>query len=103
MNTRYKAPPKLGKWGRKLWLSTTKGARILEHDLQLLESACRLADRIQQCRTRLASEGLTVKGRYGQLVAHPLVEIERTASAEFRACLKLLGLHEQIPGMVNGR
>jgi P27 family predicted phage terminase small subunit len=93
----HKAPEKLGKWGRKLWLSTMKGSKAAEHDLALLETACRLIDRIHECRDRLAKEGLTVAGRYGQIVAHPLVEIERAAMAEFRQCLKLLGLHEEIP------
>jgi P27 family predicted phage terminase small subunit len=91
-------PKDLGKRGQSLWKATMKGAKASEHDLALLETACRLLDRIHECRDRLAKDGLVVAGRYGQLVAHPLIEIERAAMAEFRACLKLLGLHEQIPG-----
>jgi P27 family predicted phage terminase small subunit len=90
-------PKGLGKHGQSLWKATMKGAKASEHDLALLETACRLLDRIHSCRGRLATEGLTVTGRYGQIVAHPLIEIERGAMAEFRACLKLLGLHEQVP------
>jgi P27 family predicted phage terminase small subunit len=90
-------PKGLGKHGQNLFRATMKGAKASEHDLALLETACRLLDRIHDCRHRLATEGLTVNGRYGQPVAHPLVEIERAAMAEFRACLKLLGLHEKVP------
>ena len=92
-------PKDLGKHGKSLWKSTMKGSRASEHDLALLETACQLLDRIHDCRERLLKEGLTVKGRYGQPIAHPLVEIERVSMAEFRACVKLLGLHEQVPGV----
>jgi P27 family predicted phage terminase small subunit len=94
-------PKGLGKFGQNLWKATMKGAKASEHDLALLETACQLLDRIHNCRDRLAKEGLTTVGRYGQPVTHPLVEVERSAMAEFRACLKLLGLHEQVPkGMI---
>jgi len=92
-----KPPANLGKQGRKLWVATMKGAKASEHDLVLLETACRALDRLHICRERLGVEGLTVTGRYGQAVAHPLIEIERVAATEFRAALKLLGLHKQIP------
>jgi P27 family predicted phage terminase small subunit len=92
-----KPPVNMGKQGRKLWIATMKGAKAAEHDLVLLETACRSLDRLHICRARLATEGLTMAGRYGQPVAHPLIEIERVAAAEFRAALKLLGLHKQIP------
>jgi P27 family predicted phage terminase small subunit len=90
-------PKGLGKWGQSLWKATLKGAKAAPHDLVLLETACQLLDRIHTCREGLAKEGLTVTGRYGQPVAHPLIEIERGAMAEFRALLKLLGLHEKVP------
>lgn len=90
-------PKGLGKHGRSLWKLTLKGAKASEHDLVLLETACQLLDRIHNCRARLAKEGLTTVGRYGQPVAHPLIEIERGAMCEFRAILKLLGLHEKVP------
>jgi P27 family predicted phage terminase small subunit len=91
-------PKGLGKHGQSLWKATMTGAKASEHDLALLETGCALLDRVHSCRDRLATEGLTVNGRYGQPVAHPLIEIERGAMAEFRAILKLLGLHERVPG-----
>jgi P27 family predicted phage terminase small subunit len=92
-----RVPESLGKHGLKLWKSTMTGARATPQDLVVLETACRLLDRIHDCREILAKEGLTSKGRFGQLVMHPALEIERYAMAEFRACLKLLGLADQIP------
>lgn|SRR5215510_137398 len=92
-----KAPKGLQKWGRNLWTCTMTGARAKQHDLELLETACRLLDRIHQCRETLATDGLVSRGRYGQLIQHPLIEVERTAIAEFRQSLKMLGLHEQVP------
>jgi P27 family predicted phage terminase small subunit len=90
-----KAPQGLQKWGNNLWKCTMTGARAKQHDLELLETACRLNDRIHACRATLATDGLVSRGRYGQLIQHPLIEVERTAMAEFRQCLKMLGLHEQ--------
>jgi P27 family predicted phage terminase small subunit len=91
-------PPKgLAKHGETLWKRTMGGARASQHDLELLESACRLLDRIHQCRETLATDGLTSRGRYGQIVMHPAVEIEGRAMSEFRQCLKALGLYEQVP------
>ena len=93
-----RVPKGLGDRGRRLWKATMNaGTRADEHDRQLIETACRLADRIDQCREILARDGLTSRGRYGQLVQHPLVEVERSAMAEFRQCLKLSGLSRQIP------
>jgi P27 family predicted phage terminase small subunit len=97
MKSRIKPPESLEKWGKNLWKHTMNNAQAAQHDLELLETACRSLDRLHICRERLSTEGLTVKGRYGQPVAHPLIEIERVAAAEFRAALKLLGLHKQIP------
>src|ERR1700752_860662 len=95
-----KTPEGLGKHGQSLRKATMRGAKSNEHDRVLLETACRLLDRIHACRARVAKEGLTSKGRFGQLVMHPALEIERHAMAEFRACIKLLGLHTQIPGAI---
>jgi P27 family predicted phage terminase small subunit len=92
-----KAPQGLQKWGKTLWISTMTGAKAKQHDLELLETARRLLDRIHECRDTLATDGLVSRGRYGQLIQHPLIEVERTAMAEFRQCLKMLGLHEQVP------
>jgi P27 family predicted phage terminase small subunit len=92
-----RAPKGLAKQGKTLWERTMMGSKALQHDLELLESACRLLDRIHQCRELLATDGLTSRGRYGQIVMHPAIEIEARAMAEFRACLKMLGLHEQVP------
>jgi P27 family predicted phage terminase small subunit len=91
-------PPKgLAKHGETLWKRTMMGSKALQHDLELLETACQLLDRIHQCRSSLATDGLVSHGRYGQPIAHPLIEIEARAMSEFRACLKMLGLHEQVP------
>jgi len=93
----HKVPEMLGKHGLKLWKSTMNGAKASPHDLLLLETACRLADRIEECRRTVARDGLTSTGRHGQLIAHPLLEVESRAMVEFRACLKLLGLADKIP------
>jgi P27 family predicted phage terminase small subunit len=93
----HKPPEMLGKHGLKLWKAILNGAKAAPHDLVLLETACKLADRIEQCRQTVAKDGLTSRGRYGQLVAHPLLEVEGRAMTEFRACLKLLGLADKIP------
>ena len=92
-----KAPKGLQKWGKDLWTCTMTGARAKQHDLELLATACHLLDRLHLCRETLATDGLVSRGRYGQLIQHPLLEVERCAMTEFRQCLKMLGLHEQVP------
>jgi P27 family predicted phage terminase small subunit len=90
-------PGGLGERGARLWREVLDGQKETEQDLSLLESACGLVDRIFECRARLKTEGLTSTGRFGQLICHPLVDVEARAMAELRQILKMLGLADKEP------
>jgi hypothetical protein len=63
-------------------------------ELELLRLACEALDRAEQARVMLADEGLTSRGRYGQVLTHPLIAVERIHVRRLRACSKQLNLPE---------
>ena len=99
--TGKKAPKGLGRYGLNLWKQTINDWDIADAPgLTLLESACRLLDRLRDAQQQLDREGTTFRDRWNQVRVHPCVEIERQCSAELRACLKALELQQDPPGPV---
>jgi P27 family predicted phage terminase small subunit len=88
-----KPPKSLGKAGRQFWQSTLD-AYLLEdaHHLRLLENAAVSLDRAAAARDRIAADGVTTKNRFGEVVAHPAVNIERQSMNSFRQHIRELGL-----------
>ena len=77
------------KWWRKL---------VREYGIDdpagclLLQTALEALDRMRGAQDAISTEGATVRDRYGQLKAHPAVNIERDARAAMLAALKAMNL-----------
>jgi len=77
MKKRIKVPEHIKDSGRK-WLKTVLAEyEFTGSELNLLFVAASCIDRLQEIREQIASEGLTVPDRFGQMKAHPLLSAER--------------------------
>lgn len=56
----------------------------------LLESALRCFDRLQECQEAIAADGVSIKDKWGQTKAHPLLSAERDARSGMLSALKAL-------------
>src|SRR4051794_8429075 len=74
-----KAPMHLSPRCKALWESTTTDFTLERTELELLRLACEALDRADEARVILAQDGLTSRGRYGQVLAHPMIGVERDA------------------------
>ena len=93
-NPKPPKPPKdLSGAPKKLWVDLQNEYAITDSaGLTLLADACRFFMRLEQARAILRREGLTVKDRFGQIIAHPLTRLERDSSAAMIRALKSLNL-----------
>ena len=66
------------------------------HELAILRLAAHAADRAAEARACIATEGLTVSGRFG-VKAHPALAIARDAEAQMLRCLRALNLQAGDP------
>lgn len=83
----------LGSAGAALWDKITGAYDVSDqHGQVVLLSACRAADRAEECRLAIEKDGLTTTDRWGQVKAHPLVHAEREARSQVLAALKALSL-----------
>jgi P27 family predicted phage terminase small subunit len=96
------APKHLKAAGRAYWKAVTEMFEMEEHHLKLLQVACEALDRAEECRLRIAKDGVTVKDRFGIGQAHPLLPAERGARAQFLQAARDLGLDE-VPAGAIGR
>jgi P27 family predicted phage terminase small subunit len=88
-----KPPKSLGKTGRQFWQSVLESYLLEDaHHLRLLENACTSLDRAAAARDAIAADGVTTKNRFGEIVAHPAVNIERQSMNAFRQNVRELGL-----------
>lgn len=85
-------PRDLGADGRRLWASITSGWELADHEVEVLASACRQADRAGEARRLIAAEGITVDSGRAGLKPHPAVAIERNASAAVVSLLRSIGV-----------
>ncbi|HYN08499.1 MAG TPA: P27 family phage terminase small subunit [Vicinamibacterales bacterium] len=67
------------------------------HHIRLLVLACQAWDRGELARETLATEGLTVKNRFGEPKAHPAAGIARDATIAFARLLRELDLDVDPP------
>lgn len=91
------APAHLAADGRRLWRRVQ-----VEYQLddaaggELLRLACEALDRCAQARAILASQGLTIEGRFGAKT-HPAVAIERDSALRAARLLRELGVAVDAP------
>jgi hypothetical protein len=71
-------PPGCGTVGRKLWRSILTDYEFDQHEMVLLERACRVADVCAALQAVVDSDGPMTTNRFGDAVAHPaLVELRQ--------------------------
>jgi P27 family predicted phage terminase small subunit len=89
-----KSPDHLTDHSRDLWEQLT-GSLVLEPtELELLRLALEALDRCEQARTILVRDGIVATNRYGALVAHPCVAIERDSRIAAARIFRDLALPE---------
>lgn len=74
-------PKDFGAAGRRLWRSVLTDLELDEHEMALLRSACRIADRLEDIGEELIGAPLTVTNFKGDLVTNPLI-VEQRMSAQ---------------------
>jgi hypothetical protein len=88
-----KPPKDLSKAAKQFWIGLRDEYDIRDFaGIDLLTDAARFYDRREQARVAIGRDGPTLTDRFGQVVAHPCVRIERDASASLMRCLKGLNL-----------
>ena len=87
------APPAdLGPAGLELWTRIVSEFDLAPHALSVLEGGCRMADRAQQAREIILTEGLTTLDNRQNQKEHPAVAIERASLAALQRALKTLNV-----------
>ena len=84
-------PDHLEEPERVIWRAVVaefKGPRL---SYEMLADALKAHQCTRKCNEVIAAEGLTVKGRDGQLKAHPLLAIERSRDGEVSMAAKNAG------------
>ena len=88
-----RAPSKLSKEAKKLWLSIKEEYQIDDKaGLLLLTTAFEAFDRLRQCQQAIEDEGATYLDRFNKPKINPLLSVERDARAQMLAALKALNL-----------
>jgi hypothetical protein len=83
--------------GQKLWAWLTTSGEIegIEGCQPLAIELCRLADRLEEVRSKIASQGLYVSGSRGRPAKNPLIDIEVKLSGQFAKVWRVLGLADK--------
>ncbi len=91
--TKLAPPSHLSAAARKMWSAVRTTHVVDDPDaLALLRVACEAFDRAEGARKLIAQTGPCVRDRFGQLRAHPAVQIERDARAQVIAAFRALRL-----------
>ncbi len=96
MRSSTKAPPApkpLSAEARTWWRRLTVEYGISDQaGLMVLQIALEAFDRLRNAQSVIAADGPTVKDRWGQTKAHPLLSVERDARGQLLSGLKQLCL-----------
>ena len=81
-------PVHLSDHCRDLWTQLTTAFVLEPTELELIRLGLEAIDRCEQARATLARDGIVTNNRYGAIVAHPCVAIERDSriAGRQRAC-----------------
>ncbi len=97
------APEHLSDRAQGLWRQIVEEFLLAPHQYELLRRACEAADRADEARELLGSEGLTVTDRYGQVKPHPAAGIERDSRIAEARLIRELALSPEEPEEPHGR
>ena len=86
----------LSKRSAGLWSTITEDFTLETTELELLRLALEALDRCEEARAILAADGLTSRGRYGQVLPHPMIAVERDSRLAAARLLKQLALPEAL-------
>lgn len=92
-------PRSLKAAGKRLWEVSTAEFEWADHELALLEEACRVRDRIVELDAAVKTDGLMLPSSQGSRV-HPAVaegRQQRLALARLLASLQIPGLEDDLP------
>jgi hypothetical protein len=89
-----RTPANLSAAGRKLWRAMVNEFELEDHELALLEAACRQADDLAALEQLIRDDGMKVQGSTGQERLHPAIAEARLA----RQSLDRLMARFKLPG-----
>ena len=95
-----KPPAHLSRASKAWWKEIVSGYELDSHHLKLLEGAAVQWDRATEAREAIERDGVSTVDRWGQVKAHPAVEIERQAMTLFARLVRELALDVDPPGEV---
>jgi len=81
--------------GARLWAWLCSECDGMESARPLALELCRTADRLQEVRSKIASQGLMISGARGRSAKNPLLDIEVKLSKQFQGLWKGLGLSDK--------
>ena len=107
-NSPIKPPKTLSREACRWWRRLTSEYEIGDDAGRLiLATALEAFDRMRQAQAVLATDGLSIKDRFGQVKSHPLCVVERDSRGQMLAALKALNLDieplRDNPGRPGGR
>ncbi len=86
-----KAPKHLTREAKQWWRRFQEEYGVEdEAGLLLMQTALEAFDRMKEAQKVIIEDGLTIKDRFDQLKAHPLLTTERDSRAQMLAALKSL-------------
>jgi P27 family predicted phage terminase small subunit len=85
-------PEHLGEPEKQVWRDILRDWKGTDASLAVLASGLEVLQRARECREIIAVEGMTVTGRDGQTLAHPLLLAERASHKQFQQTLRQLGI-----------
>jgi hypothetical protein len=97
--TELRVPTGLKAAGRNLWKSSTEEFELAQHELALLEEACRVRDRIRDLDKAVNDDGVMLSSSQGARV-HPAISEsrqQRLALARLLVTLGIPGLDDDLP------
>jgi hypothetical protein len=83
--------------GRKLWAWLCLQCDGIESCRPLAVELCRVADRLQEVRAKIESQGLTVSGARGRSSKNSLLDVEIKLQKSYQTIWKGLGLSDKPP------
>jgi len=81
--------------GRRLWAWLHENCEGIDSCAPLVMELCRIADRLQEIREKIAAQGLSVSGARGRTAKNPLIDVEIKLSKQYQVLWRSLGLADK--------
>jgi len=81
--------------GRRLWTWLYAECEGIDSCRPLVLELCRISDRLQEVREKIATQGLSVSGARGRTAKNPLIDVEVKLSKQFQVLWRSLGLADK--------